>query len=149
MFAELKDRNIGYRAVVESLIKQIIIACVRNSSAGRYDPDDQALKSGDSQYLAIEEAFLYEYATITLETLAKRLNLSTRQVQRQLIQHYGMNFQNKKTEAKMSAASIMLRSQDMTVTQIADELGYSSVEHFSVAFRKYYGMSATKYRANN
>ncbi len=60
-----------------------------------------------------------------------------------------MNFQNKKTEAKMSAASIMLRSQDMTVTQIADELGYSSVEHFSVAFRKYYGMSATKYRANN
>ncbi len=146
LFAELRDKNIGYRAVVESLIKQIIIACVRNSSAEKNDPDRQSARSDESQYLAIEEAFLYEYATITLESLAKRLNLSTRQVQRLLIRHYGMNFQNKKTEAKMSAASIMLRSGDMSVTQIADELGYSSVEHFSAAFRKYFGMSATVYR---
>lgn len=146
LFAELENEHIGYRAVVESIIKQIIIACVRNCSDAATDNDQKGLLSGDNQYLAIEEAFLYEYATITLTDLSKRLNLSTRQTQRLLMEHYGMNFQNKKTEAKMSAASLMLTTQDMSVTAIADELGYSSVEHFSSAFKKYYRMSATSYR---
>lgn len=146
LFAELADCNIGYRAVVESLIRQIIIACVRNCSAKKTDPDRPGLKTADDQYLAIEEAFLYEYSTLTLVSLADRLSLSTRQTQRLLLEHYGMNFQSKKTEAKMSAAAIMLQSPDMTITRIADELGYSSVEHFSSAFRKYYDMSASSYR---
>ena len=146
LFSEMEGENIGYRAVAESIIKQIIIACVRNCFATKKDPDDHDLGSGDDQYLKIEEAFLYEYSTLTLESLAGRLNLSTRQTQRLLLEHYGMNFQSKKTEAKMSAAALMLRLPDMTVTRIADELGYSSVEHFSSAFKKYYGMSASKYR---
>ncbi|MCR5508462.1 MAG: AraC family transcriptional regulator [Lachnospiraceae bacterium] len=146
LFSELKEQHIGYRAVVESLIKQIIISCVRDYSDKKSDPDLQGLKSNDDQYLTIEEAFLYEYATLTLTSLAARLNLSTRQTQRLLMEHYGMNFQSKKTEAKMSAAAIMLCSPDNTITRIADELGYSSVEHFSSAFRKYYGMSASLYR---
>ena len=146
LFTELEDENIGYRAVVESLIKQIIISCVRNYSGKRGNADPKGLKSGDDQYLTIEEAFLYEYATLTLPSLASRLSLSTRQTQRLLLEHYGMNFQSKKTEAKMSAAALMLCSHDMTITAIADELGYSSVEHFSSAFKKYYGMSASRYR---
>jgi AraC-like DNA-binding protein/mannose-6-phosphate isomerase-like protein (cupin superfamily) len=146
LFSELDEKNIGYRAVVESLIKQIIISCVRNYSVNKGDTDPQGLKSDDSQFLAIEEAFLYDYATLTLTSLASQLNLSTRQTQRLLMEHYGMNFQSKKTEAKMSAAAIMLRTPDMTITGIADELGYSSVEHFSTAFKKYYKMSATQYR---
>ncbi|WP_035773644.1 AraC family transcriptional regulator [Butyrivibrio sp. VCD2006] len=146
LFRELKDENIGYRESVESLIKQIIVACVRDYAVNEGKTDYQGFKSNDDQYLTIEEAFLYEYATLTLTTLAGRLSLSTRQTQRLLMEHYGMNFQSKRTEAKMSAAAIMLRSPDITVTRIADELGYSSVEHFSSAFKKYYDMSASQYR---
>ncbi len=146
LFYELKERNIGYRAVVESIIKQIIISCVRNYSVNKENDDLKRIKPVDKQYLIIEEAFLYEYASLTLSSLAARLNLSTRQTQRLLQEHYGMNFQSKKTEAKMSAAALMLGLPDRTVTGIADELGYSSVEHFSSAFRKFYGMSASMYR---
>ena len=126
--------------------EQIIISCVRNYSGKRGRVDPQGFKSEDDQYLKIEEAFLYEYATLSLTALAKRLNRSERQTQRLLMEHYGMNFQSKKTEAKMSAAALMLQSSKATVTEISDELGYSSVEHFSTAFKKYYGVSATAYR---
>ena len=146
LFTELDEETIGYRTVVESLIKQIVIACVRNYSVDRDKSDSVGIESSDGQYLIIEEAFLYEYASLTLPMLAERLNLSTRQTQRLLTEHYGMNFQSKKTEAKMSAAALMLKLPDKTITGIADELGYSSVEHFSSAFKKYYGMSASKYR---
>ncbi len=147
LFAELEKKSIGYRTVVESIIKQIIISCVRNYAVNEEKNESGSYKPADSQYLIIEEAFLYEYATLTLPSLAERLNLSTRQTQRLLTEHYGMNFQSKKTEAKMSAAALMLRLPDKTITGIADELGYSSVEHFSSAFKKYYGMSASRYRS--
>ena len=146
LFSELGRHDIGYRVAVESIIKQIIIACVRNYPVTEKDADYMGPGSNDNQYLTIEEAFLYEHATLTLTPLASRLSLSTRQTQRLLMEHYGMNFQSKKTEAKMSAAAIMLQSTDMTVTDIADELGYSSVEHFSSAFKRYYKMSASRYR---
>ena len=146
LFTELQDQNIGERVACESIIKQIIIACVRDYSGKKGSRDAKGIRSVDEQYLMIEEAFLYEYATLTLSALAERLSLSTRQTQRLLLEHYGMNFQSKKTEAKMSAAAQMLHSKEMTITAIADELGYSSVEHFSSAFKKYYGMSASRYR---
>ncbi len=146
LFSELKEQSMGYRTVVESLIKQIIISCVRNYSVNEEKTDPRGIQPVDKQYLIIEEAFLYEYASLTLSSLASRLNLSTRQTQRLLTEHYGMNFQSKKTEAKMSAAALMLKLPDKTITGIADELGYSSVEHFSSAFKKYYGKSASMYR---
>jgi AraC-like DNA-binding protein len=146
LFKELSDKNTGYRTAVESIIKQIIISCVRNYPVQESGADAPGVKSGDNLYLTIEEAFLYEYGTITLTTLAGRLNLSTRQTQRLLKEHYGMSFQSKKTEAKMSAAALMLRSPDVSITRIADELGYSSVEHFSSAFKRYYNISAGEYR---
>ena len=46
----------------------------------------------------------------------------------------------------MSAASILLTYSDRSISSIAEELGYSSVEHFSAAFRKYYNKSARQYR---
>ncbi|MCR5419854.1 MAG: helix-turn-helix transcriptional regulator [Lachnospiraceae bacterium] len=146
LFKELSDKNTGYRTAVESIIKQIIISCVRNYPVKESDSDSPGVKSGDNLYLTIEEAFLYEYGTITLTSLAGRLNLSTRQTQRLLKEHYGMSFQSKRTEAKMSAAALMLRSPDVSITCIADELGYSSVEHFSSAFKRYYNISAGEYR---
>ncbi len=146
LFSELEKQSLGYRTVVESLIKQIIISCVRNYSVETEKKDLKLLKAAESQYLIIEEAFLYEYATLTLTDLSARLSLSSRQTQRLLTEHYGMNFQSKKTEAKMSAAALMLGLPEKTITDIADELGYSSVEHFSTAFKKYYGMNASRYR---
>ena len=146
LFEELQEKNLGYRTEVESLLKQLIIACVRNCSADKADRDSKGQGSSDQQFLTIEEAFLYEYGTLTLSGLSDRLHLSTRQTQRLLLRHYGMNFQSKKTEARMSAAALMLRSSGYDITQIADALGYSSVEHFSTAFRRYYGESASAYR---
>ena len=55
-------------------------------------------------------------------------------------------FQQKKTEARMSAAVILLSNKNKSITSIAEELGYSSAEHFSSAFHKYYEMSPREYR---
>ena len=147
LFWELEHQYTGYRLQIELLLSQILICMVRNyeqkKDLSNYPaPNLQA----DKASVIIEEYFLYEYQNLSLDTLADRLKLSTRQTQRLLKEYYGKTFQEKKAEARMSAAAILLEDRDRSITSIANLLGYSSVEHFSSAFRSFYHVSPRLYR---
>lgn len=147
LFFELEHRFTGYSTQAEILLKQLVIKLVRNYE-NNLEADASSYSSNliDNKYLIIEECFLYEYSTLTLDKLSCRLGLGIRQTERLLKEHYNKTFLQKKTEARMSAASILLQNSSNTITQIAEDTGYSSVEHFSAAFRRYYGQSASVYR---
>ena len=146
LFQELEHRHIGYHTVLEALLTQLIVRSVRNLEyPGTSEPDAESTIA-DRNYLIIEEYFLFEYQELSLEKLSSRLGLSHRQTERLFQKHYGRTFLQKKYEAKMSAALVLLKDPSMSITDISVQLGYSSVEHFSSAFKKYYGMSAREWR---
>lgn len=147
LFDELAHRYTGYQNQVELLLSQLLIYTVRNYEQCR--PSRTVFSKNnltDAKSVIIEEYFLYEYQNLSLEVLADKLKLSTRQTQRLLMEYYGKTFQQKKAEAKMSAAAILLSDKGRSITSIAEDLGYSSAEHFSSAFRKYYQISPREYR---
>lgn len=144
---ELERCQIGYLDQVRLLLSQLLIYIVRNYQTPRSGHGAPAQCSlSDLTSVIIEEYFLYEYRTLSLEELAKRLGRSPRQTQRLLMEFYGKSYQQKKAEAKMSAAAILLADKSKSITSISEELGYSSPEHFSSAFRKYYGATPREYR---
>ena len=149
LFDELEHHYTGYRNQVELLLSQLIICLVRNYEQEK-KPEYRFADTNlyNSKSMIIEEYFLYEYRTLSLDILADRLKLSTRQTQRLLQEYYGKTFQQKKAEARMSAASILLGEKNRSIASIAEELGYSSAEHFSSAFKKYYQVSPGSYRRN-
>ncbi len=146
VFAESSRKDPGYTIQIESLFKEILVQLIRSL---RNESAQEAKKSTslppDKALLLIDEAFLYGYRDLTLNDLAAQLNLSQRQTERLLKQYYGKTFQQKKADARMAAAVILLK-KDTSITQIAEALGYSSIEHFSSSFKKYYGFSPTVYR---
>lgn len=147
IFREMENKLPGYQKQVELLLAQLLICLIRNYDPEKYSRDHMAPGNLiDSNSIIIEEYFLYEYDTLSLNTLADRLKLSPRQTQRLIWKYYGKSFQQKKTEARMSVASILLRDQNRSIAFIADTLGFSSPEHFSAAFRKYYKMSPSEFR---
>lgn len=147
IFSEFSGRHTGYMTHVEALLMQCIVKLARNyekpkKSENHFGPSNLS----DRKYIITEEYFLYEYQTLSLKTLADKLGLSVRQTNRFLKECYGMNFQQKRAQAKMSAASVLLTDGELSATDIAAELGYSSLEHFLAAFKRYYGMSTREYR---
>jgi len=50
------------------------------------------------------------------------------------------------TQAVMKQAAAALLESNRTVTGIAEDLGYSSIHHFTKQFTVYYGVSPTQYR---
>ena len=149
LFQILSHRPVGYLAEAETLLRQITIRLVRNYGKS---PEKAFLSTYPDTYshtsVIIEEYFLYEYSHLSLEELSTRLGIGIRQTERSIFTLYGKTFLQKKTEARMSAAAILLTHTQKSITQLSEELGYSSVEHFSSAFKNYYHSSPRQYRQN-
>lgn len=145
--AELNNRFIGYEINAESLFRQLIIAIIRNYKNKAISGEQNHLHNiDDSRYLIIEEYFLYNYNNLSLSVLSNMLGLSLRQTERILISYYGKNFAQKKLEAKMSVAKILLQNKHKSITETAYELGYSSTSHFSNVFKQFYNVTPSIYR---
>ncbi len=147
LFFELENQYTGYVTQVQTLLTQLIIYMVRN-----YEMKQKALlhfgpsNLGDSKFIILEEYFLYEYQNLSLEALSERLGLSCRQTERLLKEHYGKTFLQKRTEAKMAAALLLLSDKNRSISSVSEALGYSSAEHFSTAFKRYFHASPREYR---
>ncbi len=147
-FSELEGSMLGRELMIESLMRQLILSMIRLYDSGKIPAGSVSERrpSADLSYLIIEEAFLYDYKSVTLDSLSKKLGLGSRQTERLLKEHYNKTFQQKKTESRMFAARTLLRESSKSIGAIAEELGYSSCEHFSWSFKKYCGQSPSEYR---
>ena len=139
---------IGHMAYMAGLFMQLFCLLVRCYQA--HTPTMPQFKHQTNLYqlspLAIEEAFLNNYRTITLSDLAAATHLSIRQLQRLIQKQYGTTFQKKRTQARISAACILLKTTSYSLGEIAEQTGYSSPEHFSYAFRQQMGCTPGSYR---
>lgn len=146
---ELEAKDIGYELVLQSLLQQVIVQMMRSyreNDGGDVKPASSSQNDNDLTYLIIEEAFLYDYKDITLESLARKVGLGKRQTQRLLQLQYNKTFLQKRTEARMFAACTQLRETKQNISSIAYHLGYSSVEHFSNAFQNYFHKTPSAFR---
>ncbi len=120
--------------------------CTKDVHRKQTNHDQTNLLQNALSPLAIEEAFLNNYRTITLSDLAAATHLSIRQLQRLIQKQYGTTFQKKRTQARISAACILLKTTSCSLGEIAERTGYSSPEHFSYAFRQQMGCTPGSYR---
>lgn len=149
IFGELETHPAGYELMLPSLLQQLILLLTRHYKqvdAHAVSGTTKSTNVNDLTYLIIEEAFLYDYRDLTLDTLAKLVKLGKRQTERLLKKHYNKTFMQKRTEARMSAACILLQDNKKGIAAIAEELGYSSPEHFTNAFKHTFNMTPTEFR---
>ena len=83
--------------------------------------------------------------SMTIGDLAYLTDQSVRTLQRRL-KSAGLNFNQLISEARYGHARNKLRNSDLPVTEIAKLLGYSDAAHFTRAFRRWAGMTPSKYR---
>lgn len=148
LFSEFENRFDGYLDMAGLLLAQIVVSVTRNYIESAVRTGEMSAGISERTSIIIEEYFLYEYRTASLKELSKRLGLSERQTQRVIEKYYGSSFSEKKNEARMSAAAILLKDRVLSLADISERLGCSSQEYFTSAFKKYYGISPGRYRKN-
>ena len=77
--------------------------------------------------------------------LAAKLGLGARTLQRRL-ERAGTSYSELLDEVRRNRAHALLSDTTLTVGQISQALGYTQSEHFTRAFRRWFGVAPTQYR---
>lgn len=139
---ELPLRSIGHSISLSACFQRYLVALARNMAVS----GSEEMKPLRPFQLEIESAFLYRFRDITLDDICEIVGLCRRQTQRILQKYYGCGFQQKRTQARMSAAAAYLDQGSCRAEEIAELTGYSSLSSFLQAFKSYYHMTVREYR---
>lgn len=117
---------------------------------------DQPIKTNPELTESIEHAFLDGALRLVNEniqnnqfgpdSLADQLNVSKRQLYRKIKALTGQTVHELITNVKMQEAKKLLRSKQLSISEIAYQLGYSESTNFSRSFSKHTGETPSQYQ---
>ncbi len=84
--------------------------------------------------------------TITLESLSQRAGFNAAYFSQLFKKETGMNFLEYLTDVRIREAKRLLAESGKTIADVAGEVGYSDVKHFSKLFTRSTGIHPSKYR---
>lgn len=88
-----------------------------------------------------------EYGSdLSLDTIARRVAASRRQVQRAFAESGNTTFRDYLTRVRMEQAAELLSSNRLTVREVAQRVGYRQPAQFAKAFRRHRGRAPSAYR---
>lgn len=89
----------------------------------------------------------YRDCGLSVEVVAEHYGLSVSYFSKLFNQHTGKTFPDYISQLRLQKAREMLmEKQNMTIQEIAKEVGFNSSSYFSAAFRKFYGVSPSQIR---
>lgn len=89
----------------------------------------------------------YQDTELTVESIAQEVYLDSSYIRRIVSRQTGGTVSDLITSVRMNKAREML-TQDYTVSETAERVGYSEAGYFSKCFKKYYGVSPSSYIRN-
>jgi len=133
-------RSLGYHLQCRTIIQEIIYKLLFNKH-------EKSLP--EKHYHEIEEARLYIQnhikENIDFDALIENSKLSPTHFRRLFKKATGYSPRDYYNYIKVTQAFEMLRIGIFNVSEVADEMGYSSVYYFSSIFKKYYNRAPTHY----
>ncbi|HPT79347.1 MAG TPA: PocR ligand-binding domain-containing protein, partial [Candidatus Atribacteria bacterium] len=86
---------------------------------------------------------------LTLESVAQHVYISPFYLSHMFKEELGFTFLEYLTKLRIEEAKKLLMEKDMTIIEVASEVGYEDAGYFSKVFKKYTGISPAQYRKNN
>jgi AraC family transcriptional regulator len=145
--AELAQGGVGSRIYVEALIAQLAIHLIRRYSSAA--PAHRAAPSAISGHkLKLAKAHVTEHIgeDLSVEAIARAVGMSPYHFAHAFRAATGVPPHQYVMQVRVETAKSLLRNTRLSVTEIANCVGYASASHFCVGFQKQAGMSPSAFR---
>lgn len=142
----LVEEDLGH-AIALATARDLVVYMRRSGGQAQYS-ESLKLQSGPSDRVGeLVSAILADPgADLRLESLAARIHLSPRQLQRRIVQRYGCGVSALIARVRMQEAQRSLGGRH-SVAEIASHCGYADVDSFSRAFLRHTGLRPAEWRA--
>lgn len=132
----------GYRLMIRSYFTALVGLLSRYYQIGSGADDNKALRIGEA-VTYIEEHFLQP---VTLQAMADKAYLSTRQFQRVFTRNYHTTPMDYVIRKRLDYSCTLLRHPNLSISQVALESGFRDQNYYARQFRKVYSCTPSEYR---
>ena len=148
-FHSSSDSPLGAEQMICSYLEQILIWLLRSATMhkGRIVPSGK-FREAIRTYLADQvTAYIQEHITekLTVEQIAEHFHYSRARLSTIYKEVTGQGLSQTISHQRMVRAKELLLAREKSVTQIAEELGFSSAQYFSQSFSKETGCAPSRY----
>lgn len=142
---EMEGRKPGCEEVCQALMEILIIRLMRNTDlAASVSPHTVR---GSNQCAAIRRYLDTHFKeSLNLDLLAREAHINKYYLAHIFKEEYGLSPINYLISRRIDESRYLLRETNMSVSQIARVLGFSSASYFSQSFRRAEGISPIEYR---
>ena len=105
--------------------------------------------SRDALVQAALQEITQNYREASLSNVARAYGVSLAYVSECVRAQTGRTYKELLQKHRMETAARLLRRSDLNIQQIIAQVGYSAPNYFSRAFKKFYGISPSRYREQN
>lgn len=125
-----------------AMLQELLLNCVAWKRDGDLPGED-----AESRLRMVHKHVQKNYREpLEIDQLAILAAMSRRNLTRTFKRKYGLSLKELQIRLRMNAASLMLKTTNMQIQQIAAEVGYGDLYQFTAAFTLRNSMSPTAYR---
>ena len=144
---EMELKQPGYEDVCQAYMEILIIRLMR--STGLSAPTESASMAGNRQCAAVRRYIdLHFKEPLTLDFLAEEAHINKYYLSHAFKREYGISPINYMTSRRIEESKYLLAETDLSMSQIAQLLGFSSLSYFSQVFHRTQDISPKEYRQN-
>ncbi len=103
-------------------------------------------KKADVQRFALLQYIQDNFSSISLNQIAEKFHYTPEYTSRLIKSTTGHNFTQLLQQVRLEKAQILLQDTNLSVANIAEQIGYETTEHFIRLFKKQMHMTPTEYR---
>lgn len=145
---EMQDREPEYQTACQAYMDIIMVHLLRNASVSVTQIHSRF--PGNRQCASVRHYIDRHYKeNITLDQLAEEVSINKYYMAHAFKREYGVSPISYLIACRIREGKRLLAETDLSLSQIAAVLGFSSPSYFSQTFRSSEGMSPTQYRKNN
>jgi AraC-like DNA-binding protein len=144
---EMEQKNTGYEDVCQAYMEILLIRLMRNTSLA---VADEAQTFVGNQQCAMVRRYidLHFKEPLTLDQLADEAHMNKYYLAHAFKREYGISPINYMIFRRIEESKYLLAETDLSMSQIARMLGFSSLSYFSQVFRRTQSLSPKEYRQN-
>lgn len=145
---EMQNRDAEYQAVCLAYMEIIMVLLTRNASVSVTQTHSRF--PSNRQCASVRHYIDQHYKeSLSLDQLAEKASINKYYMAHAFKREYGVSPINYLIACRIREGKRLLAETDLSLSQIANVLGFSSSSYFSQSFRNSEGMSPTEYRKAN
>ena len=138
----------GYEDVCQAYMEILIIRLMRNTALSV--PTEPQTITGNRQCAAVRRYIdLHFKEPLTLEQLAEEAHMNKYYLAHAFKREYGVSPISYMISRRVEESKYLLAETDLSMSQIAQLLGFSSLSYFSQVFRRTQSLTPMEYRQSN